>query len=103
MKVNFTISGDVLNENETGLEAILHIFGYENDLGYLATDDKGKFILKISNIPFSDFLFRKLLLINPKVKEMEWGAGVSYYFRVKRNQHIKLKIYPFSKRVIEVI
>ncbi len=102
MKVNFSISGDVLNEDETGLEASLHIFDYENDAGYLNTDDKGKFILKISNIHFFDLLFKKHLIINPKVGERKYGAGVGYDFRIRHNKHLKLRIYPFSNRVIEV-
>ena len=101
MRVNFIISGDVLDQNEQGIEAMLHVFGYE-DVGYLYTDRNGHFILNIINVPPLKLLFKQHLIVNPKINENKYGSGIAYNFRVRFNKHIKLKVYPFSRRIVEV-
>lgn len=99
MKVNFKISGYILDDNEKGLKCMLMIFGQD---AYFFSEENGYFILNLETCPFFEILFKKHLSISVKAGEKEYQGMMGYDFRIRPNKHIKLKIYPFSNRVVEV-
>ncbi|HAH20455.1 MAG: hypothetical protein A2Y00_08935 [Omnitrophica WOR_2 bacterium GWF2_43_52] len=99
MKINFTISGVLLDEEGKGVEGSLSLFGYEEQ-GYLNTKEDGSFTLNITNCSCFDMLFKKHLVVWIKTGENKFEGKMGYDFRICPNKHVKLRIYPFSKRII---
>jgi len=128
MKANFIISGKLLDDQERGIEGSVTVAGIENETyfnpsqispgfkpGISAQEGAagfsprsstikkdGVFVLTIMKFSLSDLVFKRYLDIAVKIGEMTYEFKMSYPFCIRPNQHLKLKIYPFSNRVIEI-
>ena len=98
-KNSFSISGYLLDENEKGIEGSVLFDGYQGSPTYNTKED-GYFIFEIKKISFWDLLFKHFLIIFVKTGDKTYKGKMGYNFRIRPNEHIKLKMYPYSKRVV---
>jgi len=95
----FIISGFLLDEQGKNLEGAVIIDGYQGSPD-VSTNADGYFKVHFNKLSIWDIMFRHALYIFVKEGNRTQGKML-YRFVMRRNKELILKIFPFSKKVVE--
>lgn len=99
LKGTFTISGYLLNDNNSGIEGDVLFDGYQGNPVYIIKSD-GYFIFTCSPVYIWDFFWSHFIMISVRTSANVFQGVGGYSFRMLPNKNIKVKFYPYSDRII---